>query len=368
MSAKCIFIEPSDVWLFRDGRPFTPDERGRAVSLFPPTPRTMQGVIRSARLAQSAASFTDQSTWPPDVGGPNDFGQLRLRGPILAKRVGPNYERLFPLPLDVTKLKSGWHVLSPSEQKLQANWPSSGLKALLPPPDSEPEKFETGWLCEEAFLAYLRRRECHWEPFAQKDLFESEPRFGVQIDSGPKQQVEGRFYQIGFVRPAKGVGLLVEVDGIKFPRADLPSGLLQLGGEARAGYYATVEKSMGFPPEERLSGGAQPLRFKLYLATPAIFKNGWLPEWIDCTRLQGERDGVALELVAAAVGKPQPIGGRDLTQSDQQRPIHRAVPAGSVYFFTTQAKPEKVFEIFDGQCVSDRDAGIGFGLCYVGGW
>jgi CRISPR-associated protein Cmr3 len=328
----------------------------------------MQGVIRSARLAQSGASFTNQSKWPSDVGGPNDSGKLRLRGPILAKRVGANCERLFPLPLDVTKLKSGWHVLSPSEQKLQANWPSSGLRPLLPPPDSEPEKFEPGWLCEEAFLAYLRRRDCRWEPFAQKDLFESEPRFGVEIDSGPKQQVEGRFYQIGFVRPAKDVGLLVEVDGIEFPKADLPSGLLQLGGEARAGYYATVDKGMGFPPEGRLTPGHPPLRFKLYLATPAIFNNGWLPGWINRQSMRGTRDGVALELVAAAVGKPQPIGGRDLTRSDQQRPIHRAVPAGSVYFFTTEAKREEVFKTFDGRCVSDRDTEIGFGLCYVGGW
>ncbi|MBL8152360.1 MAG: CRISPR-associated protein Cmr3, partial [Blastocatellia bacterium] len=38
-----LFIEPSDVWLFRDARPFAAGEQSRATSLFPPTPRTIQG-------------------------------------------------------------------------------------------------------------------------------------------------------------------------------------------------------------------------------------------------------------------------------------------------------------------------------------
>src|SRR5207244_9940034 len=86
MNNTPIFIEPDDVWLFRDGRPFAADDQSRAASLFPPTPRTLQGALRSARLAQSGASFRNQTTWPTDVGNPNNFGDLKLRGPILAKR------------------------------------------------------------------------------------------------------------------------------------------------------------------------------------------------------------------------------------------------------------------------------------------
>jgi CRISPR-associated protein Cmr3 len=111
------------------------------------------------------------------------------------------------------------------------------------------------------------------------------------------------------------------------------------------------------------------MRFKLYFATPAISANGWLPCWLDVQSLRGQWDNVDVQLIAAAVGKPQAIGGRDLARNSH-RYIRRAVPAGSVYFFETGASDDEVLAAFDGQCVSDleTDARIGFGLCYVGGW
>jgi CRISPR-associated protein Cmr3 len=370
VSSKCILIEPSDVWLFRDGRPFGPNERGKAVSLFPPTPRTMQGVIRSALLAQAGASFTDQSTWPVEVGTPDNFGTLELRGPLIAKREGDACRRFFALPLDVSRLQNGWHSLSPrSGSRFETNW-DPALQPLLPPEDSEPSKFDTGLLDESGFLSYLRGGQLTDARVIQSDcLYRYEARVGVQIDSQSKRPPEGMLYQVEFVRLEWGVGLLLEVSGVSLSN----TGLLQLGGEARAGFYKTVPTAMDLPRDERtpsLSHGKR--HFKLCFATPAIFNNGWLPAWLDPQSLlgkQGDRRGEAAgRLVSAAVGKPQPIGGRDIARRDRQRAIRRAVPAGSVYFFETEASADEVFETFDGQCVSDADARIGFGLCFVGGW
>jgi CRISPR/Cas system CMR-associated protein Cmr3 (group 5 of RAMP superfamily) len=241
MSAQHIFIEPSDVWLFRNARPFAAGEQGRAVSLFPPTPRTIQGVIRSARLAQSGEPF-DFRCWSPalqtEIGRPDDFGALRVRGPLVARRVGQDVLPFFPLPLDVTKLNGTWRILPPQQaQRFETNW-HPALLPLLPASEGEPDKFEPGWL----------------------------------------------------------------------------------------------------------------------------------PGWLDPTTLKGQHNGVTVQLVAAAVGKPQPIGGRDIARGDRQREMHRAVPAGSVYFFTTPASASDVMDTFDGQCLSDVDAQIGLGLFYVGGW
>jgi hypothetical protein len=44
------------------------------------------------------------------------------------------------------------------------------------------------------------------------------------------------------------------------------------------------------------------------------------------------------------------------------------VPAGSVYLFETGATVDQIMKEFDGQCVSDMNAQIGFGLCFIGGW
>lgn len=371
-----IFIEPCDVWLFRDGRPFAPNERGRAVSLFPPTPQTVQGVIRSARIAQeSSASFTNQSTWPAEVGTPDNFGNLQLRGPLVARRrSNGGVQRFFPLPMDVTKLKSPlpdgrdsetWHILAPRPAPdLETNWHHRDLQPLLPPP-GEPMKFDLVWLDESALAAYLRSTAPTDDTVTKTDcLFSHEPRLGVQVDSRPKRPVEGMLYQVEYVRPEADVGLLVEVEGVTLPR----SGLLQLGGEARAGRYETVMTGVTLSPDGCLTDGDKPLRFKAYFATPALFGHGWLPDPINPGTLHGNWRGIDLKLIAAAIGKPQAIGGRDIARGDSQRAIRRAVPAGSVYFFETNADANDVFAAFNGQCVSDVDARIGFGLCYAGGW
>jgi len=367
MTTTHIFIEPSDVWLFRNARPFAAGEQGRAVSIFPPTPRTIQGVIRSARLAQSGEPF-DFRRWSialqAEIGQPDNFGALRLRGPLVARCEGQDVHPFFPLPLDITRLNETWRILAPQQaQRFETNW-HPALLPLLPMSDGEPDKFEPGWLPEAALVAYLCSNEAGLEVRESTELFVSEPRFGVHIDSGPKRPQEGMLFQVEFVRVKADTGLLVEVSGVTLA----PAGLLQLGGEARAGGYATVQRGVDLPRSGRLQNGSGSLRFKLYLATPAIFKNGWLPGWLDPTTLQGQHNGVAVQLVAAAVGKPQSIGGRDIARGDRQREMHRAVPAGSVYFFTTLASSSDVMGAFDGQCLSDVDAQIGFGLFYVGGW
>lgn len=47
------FIEADDVLMFRDGRPFTAGESHVIQSLFPPSPLTLQGALRSYILNQA---------------------------------------------------------------------------------------------------------------------------------------------------------------------------------------------------------------------------------------------------------------------------------------------------------------------------
>lgn len=361
-----IFIEPSDVWLFRDGRPFMAGEDHVARSLFPPTPRTMQGVIRSARLAYGGASFTNRATWPPDVGTPDDFGALQMRGPLIARCSKDGAKPFFPHPQDAVKLKDGWHVLSPQQvQSFQANW-SDVLQPLMPPRYSEPEKFELGWLSADELANYLSGKK--FDVTDSKSLFDREHRFSVEIEGIAKRSREGNLFAIEFIRPHQDVGLLLEIAGVTLPEG----GLLALGGEARAGSYKTVATGLDLPRDGRMPHGAgEKTRFKLYFATPAIFDQGWLPRDIGTGTLHGIWRGIDLTLVSAAVGKPQHIGGFDMAANNGrggQKPMRRAVPAGSVYFFETADSAANVMAAFDGKCVSDVDPQIGFGLCYVGDW
>lgn len=369
---QTLLIEPSDVWLFRDARPFAAGEQGRAVSVFPPTPQTVQGAIRSARLSLSGEPF-DVSMWSDalrkEIGDPDSPGKVALRGPLVAQRSDGAIRLHFPMPADTGMFAEGFRMLSPRHlDKPYMNGPQ-GIYPLLPPEGSQPVKFSPFWLDGEGLAAYLNGDVAHTRTYPSDTLFSREARVGVGIDSAVKRPIDGLLYQVEFVRPLPDVGLVVEVDGISLP----PSGFLQLGGEAKAARYeavdAGIDSTSGVKPAERVTDLGNVRQFKIYLATPALFETGWLPACIDATTHKGTWNGVDVTLRAAAIGKPQVIGGRDVARGIE-RPIRRAVPAGSVYFFETPADGKDIATAFDGRNVSDLsvDAQIGFGLAFIGGW
>lgn len=364
-----LLIEPADVWLFRDGRPFAAGEQSRAASIFPPTPRTVQGALRSGRLGQSGEPF-DSRQWSPalttEIGQPDNFGTLTMRGPLLLqldKQTGL-WHRFYPLPADVTKLQSGWQILSPqANQQIQTNW-QTGLLPLLPVNSSEPMKFESGWLRDDGLQSYLAGNFDPQKLVATANLFQYEPRLGIGIESATKATMEGLIYQVEFIRLAQDTGLLVEYDGLNLQ----DQGYLQMGGEARAAHYCAATVGVDLATTSTLQAITGLTRFKLYLATPAIFAQGWLPDGINAETLQGIWQAIPITLRAAALHKMQTIGGRDISRRDAQRQMHRAVPAGSVYYCESTASVADILAAFHNKCVSDVDAQIGFGLSYVGGW
>jgi len=130
--------------------------------------------------------------------------------------------------------------------------------------------------------------------------------------------------------------------------------------------------------------------FKLYLATPALFRNGWVPDFLSEAggEYRGRVGSLELRLVAAAVGKAVPIGGWDLVRK-RPRSMRKAVPAGSVYFFEkmdgqlTESDIEILLQAFHFKSLLRRDWGkgggaeepqysedgkAGFGLAFVGVW
>ena len=103
-----LFMQPTDVWLFRDGRPFDALSDHRAESLFPPYPTVMQGVLRSHHLAVKGIDLRDKKMIAATVGTTYDYRDLRLRGPIVARREPEGQiKRYFPVPADIVPLENG---------------------------------------------------------------------------------------------------------------------------------------------------------------------------------------------------------------------------------------------------------------------
>lgn len=349
-----LFIEPVDVWLFRDGRPFSAGSDHRAQSLFPPYPSVMQGVIRSHHLVIQGIDLRNQQVIAEAVGTVTDYRDLRLRGPFIARRKDEHIARYFPAPADAAQRDGQLYPLAPQDKKPTGILTSAPTKLLLWD-DEEPEKRKgEQWLSEAELLNYLGGGPA--TPTPADELFQREGRFGIGLDditrTTRQEKGGGLLYEVEFIRPCENVGLEVEVEGLEgWPTA----GVMRMGGEGRAGRFEP-SNSPAWPAMPH----SLPDRFKVYFAAPTYFADGWRPRnWGDF--FQGK-----IDLVAAAVGRYQSIGGFDWARN-YHKPARRYVPAGSVYFFECQGQASVKPGLVN-SAITDAGAEIGFGQIIIGRW
>jgi CRISPR-associated protein Cmr3 len=392
-----IFIEPSDVLLFRDGRPFSAGEGHRARSIFPPTPNTIQGVIRSKVLAERCGRYQEyrdgclhcpennNCTIPEEIGTPahNHYGNLQIKGTLLAKHEKSDLTAYFPVPTDIVQVKkkndpapeSQLRYLSPLREKIPGiNDLAYSLHSLWTT-ESTPIEAVQGFLTQQNLVNYLLG-ENPGNVVSSDKLYERESRFGIEVDNNIQAVKEGKLYQTEFIRCKENIGLYIEFEGIKNLSANPDSdiGLIGIGGENRvASYTNTIGIDWRDFKDKLMTQLKGSDGFKIYLATPTIFdsehQQGWLPKWINPNTLSGEYEGIKLKLVSAAISGYQTIGGWDVAHN-KPKPTRRAVMAGSVYYFQTEATPEEILKAFHWQNLADEksEAQIGYGLSLVGSW
>lgn len=353
-----LFLEPLDVWLFRDGRPFTAGQQFRAASRFPPSPLVLQGALRAYHLmVHSRVSPWDARAVAEAVGGPDDWGPLRMIGPLLARRSETgSLELLLPPPADA--LARGNRLQRLPAPKEPPSWlrvaaPTSALFPLWELGDTVTEKAgQRLWLPLTDFPAYARGEAVAGVP--QDELWDEEVRVGIAQDSVRRTTREGFYYEARYVRLAPGVGLLISFAGLDWHETE---GILALGGERRSARFVAVpEFALPTPPDPL------PERFFLFFLTPAVFEDGWLPtDW--SAFFEG-----SVELVAAALERAEVVGGFDVARG-KERPAYRAIPAGSVYYFRAHGTAQLRRETgLPWVTVSDWGREVGFGTVLIGGW
>jgi len=376
-----IFLEAMDVWLFRDGRPFSAGEGHMARSMFPPSPMTVQGALRSLILGHSAVDwqeFARQNTpeaqllsgkigHPSGNGRRAKIGAFSLAGPFVARREGEEVVRFTPLPADVVRRTGTNEYLALRPIKnlpYETHWDNGSFYPLWPGTDEDVESPDSGgWLNESALHTYLNGKG--FSPTPMTVLVQSEPRFGIQMDDETGRPTDQMLYQAEFQRPQADVGLLIELgEQVALPE---PVGLLALGGEARAARYMVLESKQ----IKATAGLEQPTPlFKLVLLTPAWFSGGWQPANgnIGWSRLLG----LPVKLISASLKRAQPIGGWDMAAS-WHKSMYHFVPAGSVYFFESVESTDKLaFNQLKPVTETPPDelplGAQGFGQVAVGSW
>jgi CRISPR-associated protein Cmr3 len=156
-----------------------------------------------------------------------------------------------------------------------------------------------------------------------------------------------------------------------------------LGGERRLVHWQASDAAhLWACPDRVQSALGAATKIRMVLATPAIFKEGWKPGWLD-GQLGGTPPGagVTLKLVGVSSGRWKAVSGWSLARVNDKgqldpsgkpgpKAIRRMVPAGTVYFFEKVAGEPAALANRWLQSVSDaeQDQRDGFGLAVWGTW
>jgi len=403
-------IQAKDVWLFRDGKPFTAGEDNSARSMFPPTPLTVQGALRQKISVSNGLSFADYRASKSDdvnamIGSYEaqktelDTGNFKMGGPFLGVRSAEDtIQPLFPCPADLLFHNSGEetqsgedflitnpvtnvisHDLSYATEQTISHEDLNDLRLLQVYEDYE--NLPQYWMTAKAFSQYLDglppdvkvipdyRDYLRVSEYINRGqqilpadaLYQMENRFGVSTDSATSFREEGMLYQAQFVRPDQDVVLLADVSGTH--EDEHVKGQITLGGEQRLAMNESVEVEYFPTSPETISG-----QFKIVFLTPAYFRKGWLPDVKWSSLFGGE-----VSLVSAALYRPLKIGGWNSAggknESGAPRAMHHYVAPGSVYYFKTNATIVNPPKILTENPDKIKDAAqIGFGQIAYSTW
>lgn len=349
-----IEITPFDTLFFRDGKPFSMGDEVWASGLFPPPPSVLYGALRTSYFASLpdqiglAAGFFASD----EQKGQDPTRKLQITG--FALKHGED-DRYFPVPADLirTKEKPRPVLLSRTPNPINS---SGKLREILGTSELS-EAYPTGSMISFGNMRdYLAERPVNQFTILPPSFFRiSESKTGIARSSTTGSAKEGHLYRVEMARMEKKVSFLCE-----YKNLELDTNLIKLGGEAKAVSIQNSERNI-LPT----AGGMKNNLFKLYLSTPAIFSQGWLPSWINPETMEGTlpQSQVHVKLIAAAIGKATNLGGFDM-QKRKFKPMKRAVPAGSTYYFESLQGENPSY--IHGKSISDYLPEQGFGIAFLG--
>jgi len=339
-----IEITPLDTLFFRNAKEYTMGEDTNAASIFPPMPSTFYGAMRTAYFSEHPDSFKFVNT-PRDP-----TKNLKIKG-IFLKDKDENILLRIPLDFVLTKnekeeIKTYRLKLTEKPDKFYSNFKLSEL--LINPINSKIESFEGTYA---NIFDFIIKSE---NIIKEKDLTVDEFHIGIGRNKLKTTDDEsGLIYKIKMVRPKYLKSFLIDYDGL-----ELTKGILKLGGEGKAAYYNEIDFRKDI--EELFKIFELKDYIKVYLMTPAYFKKGWIPSWLN-ENFEGGYKNLHLKLITAAIGKPVLAGGYDIAK-DEPKMMKKFVPAGSIYYFKVlKGDIEDIKSAFQYKSISEEFSEQGFG-------
>lgn len=371
-----------------DGRPFGAGQGNRMRSLEWPLPSVLAGSLRTTVGKAAHREFSRQTA--------EDLLQLELAGPF------PYADRqlYFPAPEDciVHPQRGPLRAAPQSDVQGGCDWPERGLRPVALTHAEAVHEFKPAetprWWPQPSLAAWLAGEEVTFDGRFLRAA-EIEDRTHVSLDSRTGVPREGQLFTTSALaltalrryhafaakslsHEVAAITLAARVRGGTWcgEAAGTLNTFHPLGGERRLVHWkASPDTDAWSCPRKIRDALAQARRVRMVLATPAVFRDGWKPAWLD-HELVGTPPGteVALRLAAVSIRRWRAVSGWSLASLPGQprgpKPVRRMVPAGGVYFF--EIAQGNALDLADRwlEAVSDgeQDRRDGFGLTTWGIW
>lgn len=350
-----VVLHPHDTLHIRDGRSFTSGS-GESAETVRPVPSTVGGAV--------AASY----------GG----DQEEIRGPVLMRGSATGWEPYYPVPSDlsvsrVSEEPEVWRARPrPTVAHTDLSVPDSGIDhpplQLLSEPEGadSPEPLD-GWLPSTVLERYLHGTllaDDSSVAVTELDLAEPEPLVveeRVGLARTPQRTARTHhLYRSTHLRPHDGWAFGAQVQ--RHPdRPRTPASPVRFGGVGRLADITEVAGVDWPAPPDDFPGG----RVLVYVATPALWGQGWYPP------IPPEAT-----LVSASVRTPLPVSTASPARGNRHfrdsRALYWAVPAGSVYLLSFAEGAAEWAHQFHGRALTPafrpRLGTAGFGVVLTGVW
>jgi len=371
-----LYYEPLDTLFFRDSRPFSAGDDTWAETVLP-LPLTVFGSIGSYILKKNETDLAAFFSGGEDktLGGYDETlskTKMKIKGPFLSR-----HDQVYvPCPVSLVMIDGKICKKLKPDLNTSPKWDieDRDLRPIgLPEGKVEPV---VQFVSSEEVIEYLSDIEVCPYGASSEYLFDYERRFGHKLNRGSLTVEEGFLYSADHLRLRDSLEskryvkteLMVFVDGID--ASVISDSVVHIGGERRMARIRTADSVDIFPAHpDVIDRASETGRFLVCFLTPALFRDGFKRRWPE------EFEEINAALVGAAVGKPVYMSGwrRTGVSKGRPRPLKRAVPAGSVYFFQAgEVDREKFKALYNkynfNDSLSEEYTHAGFGIALIGTW
>ena len=353
------------------------------------------GLIRSQTMWQNQWGFKQEHQGRGQLTHQQvqELQQIASQGPFLVRYEADNrITVLVPKPVDAVYMKDPNHSKKVMLMRLapqEINKEECGCDLphdLLPVKMVRDVKGKT-----QDGAAYWRLSDSLKWQAGEELTFEEVQQYGVQalpieirthtaLDDVSLAAAESKLFQtaaydLGHQAKAKHSGWEAQHYGFLIrTMQELSDSLVCFGGEGRLSRLtATQLQNDEFKVSNQLIADIEAKKgLRLTLLTPAIFENGWLPNWLDKETLIGilpYTNNIKVKLRAVVAERWLPVSGWDLNLH-QPKAMRKAVAAGAVYWFEYCGGDVNNLSQVAFQSISDnqQDKLDGFGIVSVAAW